>query len=77
MEYNTIRIDLYSQRSLQHYIEEEWLKQNNIIENQMNELCSSEEYTLNSLKRMNLVVNGEFLNDIKDIDYSKIMIDCS
>jgi len=77
-EYNTIRIDLFSQRSLKYNIEKEWLKQiednNNKIENNTKD---APDYTLNDLSRMNLVINNEFLNDMKDIDYSKIMIYCS
>jgi len=47
---------------------------NNKIENNTKD---TPDYTLNDLSRMNLVINNEFLNDMKDIDYSKIMIDCS
>ncbi|OUM67287.1 hypothetical protein PIROE2DRAFT_5351 [Piromyces sp. E2] len=77
IEYNTIRIDLYNKRSLKHYIEKEWLNYTDVNDRSNNEVLSTKIDNLTTLKRMNLIVNGEFLNDITDIDYSKIMIDCS
>ncbi|ORX43828.1 hypothetical protein BCR36DRAFT_406653 [Piromyces finnis] len=77
IDYKTIRIDLFSQRSLQHFIEKEWLKQNKVFVDQKSKSYSSDMNSITTIKRMHLFVNGKVLDDMMDIDYSNIMIDCS
>ncbi|ORX88308.1 hypothetical protein BCR32DRAFT_288812 [Anaeromyces robustus] len=70
IEYNVIRIDLYTQKSLQYDIETEVLKQTSSIL-EMKESNANCEYTLEQLKRLNLIIHNEFLDDMKDLNYSK------
>jgi len=79
IEYNTIRIDLYSQRSIQRNIGKECpdTMNNNENENENEKQATLKQYTLNDLKKLNLIVNNEFLDDLNDVEYSKIQFDYS
>eukprot|EP00833_Pecoramyces_ruminatium_P006072 jgi/Orpsp1_1/1180104/evm.model.c7180000072184.1 len=80
IKYDTIRINLYSQKSLKLNIEKEsqCLEFDLSIDDYENKNVKKEnKFTLNNLKNINLIINNEFLDEVNDIEYSKIHFDYS